>query len=127
MKTESRSATDSTIAATVAPEDLTCGQYIAVLNEIIEIPACCWLDLPLHPPEMPVRVRVMSLDAGVPLKVQAVCLPFVYVRHPDGCLEPLDTRRLQLVRLSRCYARTVLKAVRKRRERQTRRCATGAP
>jgi hypothetical protein len=73
------------VAATVAPEDLSCGDYVAVLNEVVEFPSCRWFDLPSqHPPEEPIRVRMMTLDSGTPLKVQAICLPFVFVRHADG-------------------------------------------
>jgi hypothetical protein len=127
MKTDCNSVTALTMAATVAPEDLRQGDYVAVLNEIVEFPSCGWLELSMHPPEEPVRVRMMSLDAGEPLKVQAICLPFVFVRHAEGRLESLDIRRVQLVRLSRNYVRAVRKAVRKERERQMRRSGPGAP
>lgn len=127
MKTDCNSAAAMTMAATVAPEDLRAGDYVAVLNEIVEFPSCCWLELSMHPPEEPVRVRMMSLDAGVLLKVQAICLPFVFVRHAEGRLESLDIRRVQLVRLSRAYVRAVRKAVRKERERQLRGPSPGVP
>jgi hypothetical protein len=118
MKTEQNPTDQTTMAATVAPEDLRRGDYVSILNEVVEFPTCCWLELPARVAEEPVRVRFMSLDAGIPLKVQAICLPFVFVRHPNGRLETLDVRRLQLVRLGRCYARVVWKSVRKARVRQ---------
>lgn len=118
MKTEQSSAEPTTMAATAAPEDLKRGDYVSILNEVVEFPTCCWLELPMRAAEEPVRVRFMSLDAGVPLKVQAVCLPFVFVRHPNGRLETLDVRRLQLARVGRGYARTVWKCVRKSRARR---------
>jgi hypothetical protein len=127
MKTDCHSAAASTMAATVAPEDLRAGDYVAVLNEIVEVCSCHWLELSMHPPEEPVRVRTMSLDAGEPLKVQAVCLPFVFVRHIGGRLETLDIRRMQIVRLSRSYVRAVRKAIRKERERQERESTSGVP
>jgi hypothetical protein len=114
------------MASNVAPEDLGRGHYVAVLNEVVEFPSCCWCELPSHPPEEPVRIRIMSFDAGEPLKVQAVCLPFVFVRHADRRLETLDVRRVQLVRLNRGYARAVCKAIRRERRRQVRRSGTGS-
>jgi len=110
------------MAATVAPEDVRRGDYVTVLNEVVEFPSWFWCELPSHAPEEPVRIRIMSIEAGTPLKVQAICLPFVFVRHPDGRLEAIDVRRVQLVRLGRSYARTVCKALRKERARQTPLC-----
>lgn len=122
MKTELDDPRRSTVAMTAAPEDLRRGAYVAVLNEVVEFPGCCWFDLPAQPPEEPVRVRFMSQDSGTPVKVQALCLPFVFVRHPDGWTETLDVRRVQLVRVSRAYARAVWKSVRKEQERRRRQC-----
>lgn len=120
MKTELDAHCRSTVAMTAAPEDLRRGDFVAILNEVLEVPACCWLDLPAQPPEEPVRVRFMSQDSGTPVKVQALCLPFVFVRHPDGWTETLDVRRVQLVHVSRAYARAVWKACRKELERRIR-------
>jgi hypothetical protein len=117
MKAHLQNASPTAAAATVAPEDLRCGDYVAVLNEIVEIPSCCWLELASHPPEEPVRVRLMARDSGLPLKVQAICLPFVYVRTPEEWSESLDVRRVQFVRVSRSYARMAWKQARKERER----------
>lgn len=118
MKTQLEDRSRSHVAMTVAPEDLARGAYVAVLNEVVEVPTFIWCELPAHPPEEPVRIKIMSQDCGMPLKVQAVCLPFVCVRHPDGFTETLDVRRVQLVHVTRSYARCVWKAARKLQKRQ---------
>jgi len=117
MKTGLEPRPQSTVARSAAPEDLARGDYVAVLNEVVEAPTWHWFDLAAHPPEEPIRVRIMSLDSGTPVKVQAVCLPFVCVQHPDGWTETLDLRRVQLVHVSRSYARCVWKSVRKQKKR----------
>ena len=54
-------------------------------------------------------------DAGTPLKVKAICLPFVFVKAPNGEGRILDMRRCHLVRLSSDYARSVWKALKKQK------------
>lgn len=123
MKADTETSEPATAARTIGPEDLQRGDYVSVLNEIVEVPLCCWLDPPANrPPEEPIRIRMMACDAGTPLKVQAVCLPFVFVRHADGRTESLDVRRVQLVGINRNYARCVWKEVRKESERHQRQC-----
>lgn len=60
--------------------------------------------LPIH--EL-VRLRIIPSDAGVPLKVFAVCLPFIYAKNTAGELKTLDMRRQQIVRLDRACAKEV--------------------
>jgi hypothetical protein len=98
------------VSARVAGEDLQPGDYISILAEIIELPSFLWCcpDSPLSPDE-PVRIRLIPDEAGQPLKVFAVCLPFVYAKQPAGETATLDTRRQQLVRLDRLTGRTLWK------------------
>lgn len=107
MKTKSKQLALS-VAATVSGEDLHRGDYVALLNETFEFPSYLWdasgVPLPAHEP---VRLQFVPNDAGEPLKVIAVCLPFVYARTSTGKVEVVDTRRAQLVRLDRSCARAV--------------------
>lgn len=46
----------------------------------------------------------------VPLKVRAICLPFVFVKLPSGEFKTIDVRLVKLARVKRKYARMVWKA-----------------
>lgn len=107
------------VAATLAGEDVACGQYVAVLNETVAVPSYMWDGCGSSlPPQELVRLKIIPDHAGVPLKVVAVCLPFVYVKTPSRAVFTIDTRRVQLVRLDRRCARLVWKQLRRRSKRR---------
>lgn len=106
---------EPSLAASVAAEDLACGDYVAILSETYEFPSFFWCDSSLLAPDEPVRVRFIPCASGVPLKVKAICLPFVFVKSPKGEFETLDVRRQQLARLDKRYAETVYKNLRLKR------------
>lgn len=113
MKTETPSTTD--LSRPLAAEDVRCGDFVAVLYEIIDVPSYMWTcDSHLLPPDKPVRLKWWTSDCGIPLKVKAISLPFVYVRKPCGEHCTLDVRQHHLVRLGRSYARTVWKTMSKK-------------
>jgi hypothetical protein len=114
MSTNTPTADLTALAATLAPEDLRCGDDVAVLNEVCESPSWLWCELATAT-EQPVRVKYCAEGAGMPMKVKAICLPFVFTKAADGQLLTLDVRQRQLVRLDRRYAQTVWKALRKQR------------
>lgn len=92
-------------ARPLAPEDIRRGDFVALLDEEIEIPSFWWhTDAALLPPDLPVRLRLIPRDEAVPLKVRQVCLPFVLAKHPVGNTRTLDVRRMRLARLDRHYA-----------------------
>ena len=103
------------LAASVAPEDLQCGDFVAVLSVIHEYPSFFWCcDSTMSPREEPVRVQWSTHDDGTPLKIKAICLPFVFVKDAAGKHRTLDIRHCRLARLSRDYGRKVWKALRKK-------------
>jgi len=115
-------ASDCSLAETVAPEDLCVGDYVAILNEINEYPSFLWCrDPELNPPHEPIRVQWRACDGGKPFKVRAVCLPFVLLKNPNGKHKSIDIRGVQLVRLSREYAKRTWSVMRKKRKRRRRR------
>lgn len=96
----------------VAPEDLSCGDYVAVLNEVYEYPSFLWCcDTQLTAPSDTVAVRFCALGAGYPLRVKGLCLPFVFVKLPSREHRTLDIRQVELVRLDRDYARGAWRAL----------------
>jgi len=113
MKVTTEKNLDTTVAARIAGEDIARGDFVAVMNDIIEFPSFFWCSSPLTlAPDEPVRIRYLAYDAGLPYKVIGVCLPFVYVKSHKGSVRVLDTRKQHLVRLARDLARTVWKRLR---------------
>ena len=121
MNTESKSQLDLKVAATVAGEDIACGDYVAMLTETFELPSFLWDGCEMTlPPHEPVRVTMITDEAGKPLEVIAVCRPFVYVKTPGKKTETIDTRRIRLVRLDRRCAEKVVKAIRSKSKKKNR-------
>src|SRR5436305_1985225 len=114
MKTEETSSCDTALARPLAPEDLRRGDFVGILHEVMELPSWFWsCDSHVLPPHEPVRVTYRSDHGGTPLKVKALCLPFVFVKLPSGQHRTLDVRQHQLVRLDGRYARIVWKTMSK--------------
>jgi hypothetical protein len=110
------STSDSDLAASIAPEDLQRGNYVALLSVTHEYPSFFWCsDATLVPRGEPVRIPFTGSDGGIPLKIKAICLPFVFVKDPTGKHRHLDTRLCRLVRLSPSYAKSVWKLMKKRK------------
>jgi hypothetical protein len=116
MKTNTKLSPATTVAASVAGEDVHCGDYVALLSHIYELPTCLWSSGSDYlPADEIIRLKMIPEDAGVPLKVFAVCLPFVYALTSCGEMKTLDLRRQSIVRLDRSSAKQVWKQLRQRR------------
>ena len=103
------------LAATVAPEDLRCGKFVAALNEVVEYAPFLWRDSIPVEHEEPIRLRFLSAGGGIPLRIVAICLPFVFVKSPYGQSFTIDVREYQLVRIKKRYAKIVWKNLREHR------------
>ncbi|MCA8995935.1 MAG: hypothetical protein KDA80_03095 [Planctomycetaceae bacterium] len=107
-------STHSTLAKRLAPEDLSPGQMVAVHTEIVRLPSFFWCgDAEELKPDELVRIRCESSENGLPLKVMAVCLPYVLLKDPWGDHRTNDTRLTEFVKLNKHYAKAVRKAFRK--------------
>ncbi len=114
MKTTTERSSVTTVAARIAGEDIDQGDYVTVLNEIVELPSFLWsCTATTLPADEPVRTLYKPRDAGQPYKVFAVCLPFVYVKRPRGGVHVIDIRQQQLVRLDPDRSRAIWKQMRK--------------
>jgi hypothetical protein len=114
MKSDIAKLGEHSLARSLAPEDLSCGDFVAILHEIVEWPSFFWsCDAQLLPPDELVRLTVRSSEGGTPLKVKAICLPFVFVKKPCGTHQTLDVRQHRLVRLTPEYAGVVWKSMSK--------------
>jgi hypothetical protein len=104
----------STLARPLAPEEIRRHAYVAVLYEIVEIPACFFCDdSALRPRDEMIRFRYVPTRCTEPMRVLQICLPFVLTKLPDGRRQTIDVRRCQLAELSRAYARAVRRSNKK--------------
>ena len=104
------------IAKPLAPEDIRAGDYVAPLHVIYEIPSFLWCgDSASLPPHVPVQISLLPQRGGIPLKVKAICLPYVFVESPRRKPQVLDVRRCRLARLDQSYGKMVWRALRKKR------------
>ncbi len=111
-RTQPRS--QASLARALAPEEIRPGDHVAVLYEIMEFPSWYWCDdSALVNREEVVRIRYVPREDAVPLKVRAVCLPFVLAKYPRDGERTLDVRRCRVARLDRAYAKAARKAYRK--------------
>ena len=115
---------ESTLAKTLAPEDIRVGDHVLVLRQTFELCSFYWsCDPSLLPPETPVRVELMPRHIRTPAKVKAVCLPLVLVRFKGGEHEQWDVRQMALGKVDEAYAKMVNRSLavknRKRRRRRS--------
>lgn len=114
LKESRAAAAEATLVRALAPEDIRPGDYVAVLHEVYEYPTWFWCDGGLAlPREEAVRVRFTPPDDAAPLKVEAVCLPFVLVRQACGRHRTIDVRRRPLARLAKSYGAAAWRTYRK--------------
>ena len=119
MKTTVPTNQDTSVAASVAPEDLRCGDYVTALNQIYELPSFLWCsDAATLPANQPVRAQFGASGAGIPLRVTAICLPFVCVKSPRSRPRIIDVRRIELVRLKKRYAKDTWTQLKKKTKRK---------
>jgi hypothetical protein len=104
---------NATLAKALAPEDVRTGDFVAVLDEICEMPSFFWNDGALAPRDELVRIRCTPTAEAVPMKVKGVCLPYVLTKQPSGASRTIDVRKSRLARLDRRYGRAAWKAYKK--------------
>ncbi|MEM8865443.1 MAG: hypothetical protein AAGF31_07835 [Planctomycetota bacterium] len=111
MHALAKSSPESSLARTVAPEDIARGDYVAILSVEHEYPLLVWLcDPPLTQQDEVVCIRQRTDLCRDPLKVCDICLPFVSVKRPSGERATLDVRSCELARLDPGYGKRVWRA-----------------
>jgi hypothetical protein len=98
-----------------ATENPTSADYVAVLSEVIELPSFLWTETLASKNDEVIRVCRLPTGSRSPLKIKAICLPYVFVKSPTGDYQTIDIRLARLVRLDRAYAKTVWKRMRTKR------------
>jgi hypothetical protein len=115
-KTARKATAEASLAKPLAPEEVRVGDFVAVLHRTYELPSFLWnaesFQVPINEP---VRIQLIPDGGGEPLKVRAICLPFVFVKDPDGGQRTLDLRITRVARLHADFAKAVSKAKKKDR------------
>lgn len=103
---------EPTLARSLAPEDVRVGDYVAVMSEEFEYATfACVCDYSLSN-EPIIRLRFRPREPSEPLRVKAICLPFLLVKPLKRKPRTLDIRAVQLARLDKHYAKAARKALR---------------
>ncbi|MEO0586946.1 MAG: hypothetical protein AAF078_04835 [Planctomycetota bacterium] len=100
-----------TAVATAAPEDLRRGDVVVrtyATCQVLRSTDDAMGDRPAYVVE---RVRYVPCDAGEPLRVEAVCLPFIYAVRPDEGADAIDLRMQTIAKLPRKAGGRAFKAM----------------
>lgn len=98
----------ATAAKPLAPEDVAPGDYVAVLDQVYEYPSVVWYcDRPLAGEDEVIRLRLRPHRSELPLRVVAVCVPFVYAEDVGGKRRTIDLRSTRLARIDRKVGKRV--------------------
>lgn len=93
-----------TVAKPLAPEDVAPGQFVAILHEVVNTPRWAFDEGVWTLRPSPGSHAQAPEEFDVPMRVVAVCLPFVLVTCAPGGLRQVDVRRARLALLSAEYA-----------------------
>ena len=95
------------------PEDICVGDDVALYRVSYEWPSFLWCcaDPSTLPPEQPVRITAYPGGEPQPMRVRAICLPFVVCRLANGDHSTFDIRQIQLARLDRQFAKFARRAI----------------
>ena len=89
-----------------SPEDIQIGDYVVRTHRRYQLVPCD-ISRPLGGEALePVILLGWPWDAGEPLKVVAVCLPFVMTETAYGSREAIDTRQDVLMKVSKTYGKS---------------------
>lgn len=102
------------VSRQVRPDDLRVGDFVAVLSETYEWPSIFGACDRFAPSSC--RATMIPNETADPVRVEAVCVPFVFVVDPAGEHSVLDIRRIRLARVARRFGRTVFEARRTARK-----------
>ncbi len=110
LKTKQKKKAPVGVSRLIGPEDIRPGIWVTVSETTYRGPA---EERPYDGGSIAtVTWTTLSCMAGVPYKVRAVALPFVYVTDAAGGVETLDLRRERLARLPSNYGRLAMKLAR---------------
>ena len=119
MKTSKQINTATTLAKTLAPEDVRCGDYVTILTKSAEFPSFFWDCRPqLNNDSEVINISFRPEEAGEPQRVVEICLPFVLTKTHKDKVNIIDIRASSLVKLSDTYAKKYYKLSKPKKNKQ---------
>ena len=100
-----------TTCRTLAPEDV-CGD-----DDVTQVASYCW-DSELQKTEDPIRDSSTPCESGIPACVRSICLPYIFVKRPNGKIQTWDFRQCRIARMSVAHAEIVWKSPEPKRKRK---------
>lgn len=93
-----------------SPEDILVGDFVAITHTRYQLLPDN-LDVVQGGAEVePIYLTAMPSESGTPLKVVALCLPFLMTEDASGMRIVVDTRREVLIKVSTAYAKAAKRA-----------------
>ncbi|QDS96854.1 hypothetical protein [Adhaeretor mobilis] len=109
----------TTLARSLAPEEVRVNDWVGVLYEVCELPLIMWeCGVEATEREEIVRLAITPYGDCEPLHVRAVCLPFVLVKPKKGKVRQIDVRRQRLARLDPAFAKVWAQKSRKKKRKK---------
>lgn len=88
-----------------SPEDIQIGDHVVKTHKRYQLVPCNVERSVTGEAVEPIILYGWPFDAGEPMKVLAVCLPFVMVKTTYDTREAIDTRQDVLMKVSKTYAK----------------------
>ncbi|MFG0260719.1 MAG: hypothetical protein ACF8LK_10250 [Phycisphaerales bacterium JB041] len=99
----------------VRADDVRVGDYVVVMHESYDFMACGFGADNVRVQ----RVTVLPNSTEAPVRIEAVCVPFLMVRSARGECSMIDMRRVQLATVAGRFGRAVFAAMGPGRARKT--------
>lgn len=99
---------DSLLAKELAPEEVRKGDFVQLLYDVHEF-LPFWALTDRYADVTLLRIQTLPCGEQTPLKVVAVCLPFIAVKTVERKHKTLDLRACRIARVSERYARLVFR------------------
>lgn len=107
------------VARQVRPDDICVGSFVAVLCETYEWPEfSCFGGAKEAGSDGVQRVTLVPNETKPPVRIEAVCVPFVFVVDAGGKRQVFDMRRIRLARVSNRFGRSVFAAMSRKKSRK---------
>ncbi len=102
--------TNISVSRQLRPDDIRVGDYVAVLNVSYEWAGFSCMD-PTGNPGQVQRATLIPNKTSPPVRIEAVCVPFLFVVDVKGKRHMVDMRRVKLARVSRRFGNTVFSSM----------------
>ncbi len=116
-KTNKKKDNGISVVRQVRADDVCVGDYVVVMHESYDfVSMACFSDADSTKVE---RVTVLPNETKPPVRIEAVCVPFLMVKAVGGKRTMVDMRRVQLGQVSSRFGRSVFAALRPKRSKKS--------